>query len=120
MQRPVDVSSAPHYAWGAGCDGWRLVDAPDLSVIEELVPPGEAEHWHFHERAHQFFYILSGTAVMRMAHADVALTAGQGVEVAPGVAHQFGNPGPDEVRFLVVSTPSTTGDRVLVDEPVNR
>ena len=35
--------NAPHYRWGDGCDGWHLVRAPQLSVIQERMPPGTQE-----------------------------------------------------------------------------
>ena len=44
----------------------------------------------------------------------VALAEGQGIEVAPGVAHQFMNVSREDVHFLVVSHPSTRGDRIEV------
>lgn len=102
---------APHYEWGTNCDGWRLVDRPELSVIEERVPPGAAEEWHVHDRARQFFYVLSGRAEMRTTSGVADLAPGMGVEVPPGVAHQFANVGDCDVVFLVTSTPSTRGDR---------
>jgi mannose-6-phosphate isomerase-like protein (cupin superfamily) len=39
---------------------------------------------------------------------------GQGIEVAPGVPHQFMNESVEDVHFLVVSHPTTRGDRVEV------
>jgi mannose-6-phosphate isomerase-like protein (cupin superfamily) len=107
----VERSSAPHYTWGTGCDGWRLVDGDDLSVIEERVPPGGCEEWHVHDQARQFFYVLSGRAEMRTAVGVAQLGPGVGVEVPPGVAHQFANVGESDVVFLVTSTPTTRGDR---------
>lgn len=103
--------TAEHYVWGAGCDGWRLVDRSDLSVIEERMPPGGTEQWHVHDKARQFFYLLSGSAEMRSAVGTVALHVGTGVEVPAGVAHQFANVGDVDARFVVVSAPSTRGDR---------
>ena len=103
--------SSPHYAWGAGCDGWRLVDSDDLSVIEERVPPGATEERHVHDHATQVFYLLSGQAEMRTADKVVPLTSGVGVEVPPGLAHQFANTGDHDVSFLVISAPSTRDDR---------
>jgi mannose-6-phosphate isomerase-like protein (cupin superfamily) len=109
--RTIERAAAPHYTWGAGCDGWRLVDRDDLSVIEERVPPGGCEAWHVHDRARQFFYVLSGRAEMRAAVGTVQLGSGVGVEVPPGLAHQFANVGETDVVFLVTSTPTTRGDR---------
>lgn len=115
MSRPSPRSagdgSAPHYRWGEVCDGWRLLDASDLSVIEEQVPPGAGEQRHRHVRARQCFYVLSGEAVIEVEGEEVRLSAGQALEVAPGTAHRFHNPGQVPVRFLVVSAPSTRGDR---------
>lgn len=117
MIERVDVSSADHYVWGGTSDGWRLVDGEGLSVIEERVPPGGREEWHFHERARQFFYVLEGSALMRTAEGDVALRPGQGVEIPPLLAHRFTNPGDEPVRFLVISTPTTRGDRIGAAAP---
>ena len=107
----VERAAAPHYTWGEGCDGWRLVDRGDLSVIEERVPPGGCEEWHVHDRARQFFYVMSGRAEMRTAVGVVQLGPGVAVEVPPGLAHQFANVGESDVVFLVTSTPTTRGDR---------
>jgi mannose-6-phosphate isomerase-like protein (cupin superfamily) len=105
------ATAVQHYEWGEGCHGWRLLDSPDLSVIEERVPPGGAEIWHVHDRARQFFYLLSGSAEMRSRAGAVVLQPGTGVEVPIGVAHQFANTGDVDARFLVISAPSTLGDR---------
>ena len=48
-------SSARHYRWGTECDGWHLVAADNLSVIEEQMPPGATEMRHQHQKARQFF-----------------------------------------------------------------
>jgi hypothetical protein len=38
----IGRDAAEHYAWGEHCQGWRLVNNADLSVIEEIMPPGTA------------------------------------------------------------------------------
>jgi mannose-6-phosphate isomerase-like protein (cupin superfamily) len=107
-----DVSTAPHYVWGGACDGWRLLDDPSLSVVQERVPPSTGEVAHFHVKARQFFYVLSGTATMEFEDRKVAFGAGQGLHVPAGTPHRFVNCSDTDVVFLVVSAPSTTGDRV--------
>ncbi len=109
---PLDRLSAEHYTWGDVCDGWHLVKRTDMSVIAERVPPGAKETRHFHATARQFFFILSGCAILEMDRARVILREGQGVEVPPGTPHQFINESLEDVHFLVVSHPSTRGDRV--------
>jgi mannose-6-phosphate isomerase-like protein (cupin superfamily) len=115
MRDPVDVTNAEHYEWGGVCDGWRLLDRPGLSIIEERVPAGAGEEWHVHDSATQFFYILEGVAEMHTASGVAHLTRAQGIEVPPGLAHRFANPGDTDTRFLVISAPNTRGDRRRVD-----
>ncbi len=107
----VSTNNAEHYVWGEGCDGWHLLKDASLSVIQERVPPGKSEQTHRHAAARQFFYILDGRAEMWREGEVFVLTAGQGIEVPPGAAHQFRNPFDDEVSFLVISSPTTRGDR---------
>jgi mannose-6-phosphate isomerase-like protein (cupin superfamily) len=108
----VNRDNAEHYRWGMDSDGWHLVKDADLSVIEECMPPGAAEVRHHHERAQQFFYILSGEVLMEVEGETMLLGAGHGIRIMPGVRHQVRNPSTGEVRFLVVSQPPSHGDRI--------
>lgn len=108
----VNLENADHYTWGESSSGWYLLKSDTLSVIEELVPPGEEEVRHYHERAQQFFYILSGCASIELAGVEYRLNPGEGIHVPPGAAHQLGNRGEADLRFLVVSEPKSHGDRV--------
>jgi mannose-6-phosphate isomerase-like protein (cupin superfamily) len=85
-----------------------------MSIIAERVPPGASEVRHYHSLARQFFFILSGKAIIEVDETDVELSEGQGLEIAPGVRHQFINRSNADVDFLVVSHPNTRGDRVEV------
>ena len=62
----VSSENAEHYTWGGVCDGWHLLKSSNLSVIQERVPPGAAEVNHYHKKAHQFFYVLSGEATIEI------------------------------------------------------
>jgi len=115
QMRLVRCEDAEHYTWGNHCDGWQLVKNAQLSVIEEQMPPGAAEVLHYHERAQQFFFVLSGEAVMDVNGRQVRLTAREGIRVAPGVRHQIRNVSQEPVRFLVISQPPSHGDRVIVE-----
>ena len=113
--RIVDTNNAEHYKWGgpAGtdCDGWHLVKTGDLSVIEELMPPGTKEERHAHNRSRQFFFVLEGALTLEIEHHDFVIAAGRGVEVSPGQAHQASNRGAGPVRMLVTSQPPSHDDR---------
>ncbi len=110
----VDSSNTEHYSWGINCDGWHLVKRDDLSIITERVSPGESEQRHFHNCSRQFFYILGGEAVIEVGGERKILYALQGIEIPPGVPHQFRNESSLEVTFLVISAPRSHGDRVAV------
>lgn len=106
---------AVHYLWGQGCEGWRRCDRDELSVIEELMPPGTAEHPHLHRHATQFFHVLSGLATMRLTEGETVVPAGQGLSIPPGTTHQMRNDSLTPLRFLVISAPNTAGDRIEQD-----
>lgn len=115
----VSRDNAEHYVWGGVSDGWRLLDDETLSVIEERVPAGAGEQWHVHDTATQFFYVLEGRAEMQTEAGSRHLRAGEGTRVPAGLAHRFFNPGSADVRFLVVSAPSTRSDRRAVERPIH-
>src|SRR5450631_992199 len=107
----VSRENAEHYRWGVECDAWYLVNDEQLSVIEEFMPPGAAEIRHHHEKAQQFFYIVSGEVLMEVEGQTSLLPAGTGIRVMPGKRHQIRNPSSGPVRFLVISHPRSHGDR---------
>jgi mannose-6-phosphate isomerase-like protein (cupin superfamily) len=111
---PVNQSNSEHYVWGKVCDGWHLLKTPNLSIIQERVPAGSGEQMHFHSAAQQFFYILSGSAALEFEAETVVISAGEGLYVPPNSRHCFKNLSQDEVNFLVISNPTTAGDRTNV------
>jgi len=108
----ISKSTAPHYAWGNGCDGWRLADGNGLSVIEERMPPGTREVRHIHAAAQQVFYVLEGTLSFQLGDDTIHAVSGQAVRIPPGTPHHVwataDGPG---ATFLVISQPTTRGDR---------
>ncbi|MBA4264114.1 MAG: cupin domain-containing protein [Comamonadaceae bacterium] len=116
-QEVSDISVVEHYSWGGVCDGWHLLKEPTLSVIQERVPPCAGEVPHFHVKARQFFYVLSGTATIELGDRAVTLGPNQGFHVPPNSPHRFVNRSSADVMFLVISSPSTAGDRVNGSEP---
>ena len=113
----ISTKSAEHYQWGGpqatDCDGWHLVKTPELSVIEELMPPGTSEARHSHVHARQFFFVLEGVLTLEVEHHDFVLHAGEGLEISPGQQHQAINRSDRSLRMLVTSQPPSHGDRVV-------
>ena len=112
----ISTKSAEHYKWGGpdgtSCDGWHLVKTPELSIIEELMPPGTSEVRHSHVHARQFFLVLEGEFTIEIEHHDFVLQPGEGIEVSPGQQHQAINRSEKSVRILVTSQPPSHGDRI--------
>jgi mannose-6-phosphate isomerase-like protein (cupin superfamily) len=114
--KPISTTNAEHYTCGGpnktDCDGWHLLRTPDLSIIEETMPPGTSETRHHHARARQFFYVLHGEFTIEIEHHDFTLNPGEGIEIAPGQSHQAINRSASPVRILVTSQPPSHGDRI--------
>jgi mannose-6-phosphate isomerase-like protein (cupin superfamily) len=112
----ISTASAEHYKWGGpnstDSDGWYMVRAPELNIIEELMPPGASEARHHHERARQFFFVLEGELTMEIEHHEFSVKAGEGIEIAPGQQHQAMNRSHAALRIMVTSQPPSHGDRI--------
>jgi len=108
----VSKENANHYVWGGKCDGWHLLASKDLSVIQECVPYGSSETRHHHNKAEQFFYVLSGIATLEVDGNIYTINPNEGLHVQAGVKHTLSNEHEQDLVFLVVSTPPSHGDRV--------
>lgn len=109
----ISKNNAEHYIWGGNCDGWRLMDREDCSIIHEKMPPDTRESRHFHNESRQFFFVLSGCMHIEIEGTRHVLHPHEGIEVQPELAHQVLNLSAGELEFLVISQPNTRGDRVL-------
>lgn len=109
---PISIQNAEHYSWGQSCDGWHLLKAESLSVIQERMPPLSAEQLHLHRQAQQIFYILSGTATFLIDGKTHVVKANESVHIPNGIAHQIRNDGEENLCFLVISEPKSHGDRI--------
>jgi mannose-6-phosphate isomerase-like protein (cupin superfamily) len=108
----ISKANAERYTWGEICDGWRLVNRSELSIIHERMPANTREVRHYHQTARQFFFILSGAATLEVNGVRETLRELQGLEIAPTIPHQMMNESNQDVEFLVISHPTTQGDRV--------
>jgi mannose-6-phosphate isomerase-like protein (cupin superfamily) len=112
----VSQQNAEHYVWGGDCDGWHLLKSHGLSVIQERVPSGRREVRHYHQQAHQFFFVLSGRATLEVDGRRLTLTAQQGCAVSARVPHQLINEDASDLVFLVISAPPSHGDRIDLEK----
>jgi mannose-6-phosphate isomerase-like protein (cupin superfamily) len=112
----VDTANAEHYEWGDKCDGWHFVKTDSLSIIKETMPSMTKEKLHYHERAQQFFYILSGVATFEINELRFTVGQNNGIHIKPGFKHMISNNAKSDLEFLVISEPKSHGDRINIDE----
>ncbi len=109
-----------HYFWGEHCDSWVFHKSENLVVKQEIMPPKTAEKLHFHEVAHQFFYILKGEATFYIEEEKFTVKSNEGITIEPKKKHFIANETSENLEFLVISNPSTDEDRVLVNHTLSK
>lgn len=107
----ISKENAEHYQWGDRCDGWYLVNRQDMLIIHEKMPPGTREKRHYHAASRQFFFVLSGGISIPCCALISCTVQSSSIVSTPQSAHQAQNNGDGAVEFLVISHPTTRGDR---------
>ena len=111
----LSIDHAEFHPWGEGAGGWHLLNHPDLSVIREPIPPGFSEQLRYHNKARQFFMLLSGELTIFADEAKFTVQPGEGVHIPPGLSHLTINRGSEETICLVISAPHSHTDRVNLE-----
>lgn len=102
------------YGWGTDCLGWHLVNNPELSVIQELMPANTTEVKHKHLNVQQFFFVLKGVATFDLEGKITLVKENEGIHVQRNQEHQIKNNTESDLEFLVISQPHSHNDRVTV------
>lgn len=113
--KKITLDTAERAVWGKAGAGWMLSSSENLSIAERLLAPGVREIKHYHEKSWQFFYVLEGVGTMTLDDDEIELNASEAIEVAAGAHHQMMNSGDVDLKFLVVSSPDSVGDRVELE-----
>lgn len=108
---PVDRSTAPHAVWDEVCDAYHLLDRQELSVVEQVVPPGTETEQHAHQRSRQFFYLLRGRLTVGLGRQEHELTPGAGLEIPARTGHHVRNDTDEPAEVLVISSPRVGGSQ---------
>ena len=111
---PISIQTAEHYTWGQGCDGWHLLRGHELSVIQERMPSGTSEVKHYHSRARQFFFVITGTLSVQIDGQTHVISREHGLEIPPKLPHRVFNESDADTIFLLISVPPAKGDRIEV------
>jgi mannose-6-phosphate isomerase-like protein (cupin superfamily) len=111
----VSIANAEHDYRHGNYDAWHLLKTGTLSVVQRWIPPHGAETNHYHEKAHQFFFILSGQGTLEIDNQRLLVRAHEGVSVPPKVPHTIRNETDVDLSFLVISSPTSLGDRIAAE-----
>lgn len=75
-----------------------------FDMDQVTLPPGKRNFpHHSHAALWEMYYIVSGTAVVRIDGESHEVSAGDSIMCPPGVAHQIINESDDDVIYLVIS-----------------
>ena len=86
------------------------------SLAEAILPPGAATQPHYHPVTEEIYYILSGSAIMRIGDETRTAGPGDGIAIPPGAPHQITNTGESDLVFLCCCAPAYSHeDTVMVD-----
>ena len=114
LESKRSITDVEHYTWGNHCDGWHLLVSDGLSVIQERMPPDTSEEMHYHVKAQQLFYVLSGDATFIVDGRQSLISANESIHIPAGLIHKILNRGEHDLNFIVISEPKSKGDRVNV------
>ena len=76
------------------------------SLAEATLAPGQKTARHFHPRAEEIYYVLSGHGALTIGDETRAVNAGDAIAIAAGAPHCIENVGADELRFLCCCAPA--------------
>lgn len=109
-QADMERSPLPNCHEGVGVLDWTVV--LDRSETEgrrlqffhdDILPAGASVGVHSHASDEEYYYVVSGTGVMTLDGRRHEVGPGDITAVYPGGSHGLENPGPEPLRFIVVS-----------------
>lgn len=85
------------------------------SLAEARLSAGQSTTPHYHPRAEEIYFIVSGNGQMRIGEEARAVESGDAIAIPPGAVHQIVNTGEAELRLLCCCAPAyQDSDTVLV------
>jgi mannose-6-phosphate isomerase-like protein (cupin superfamily) len=85
--------------------GPATVAARNQSLAEATLAPGQSTERHYHRRAEEIYFIVSGAGRMELDGETAAVVPGDAILIRPGAWHQITATGEDELRLLCCCAP---------------
>jgi mannose-6-phosphate isomerase-like protein (cupin superfamily) len=83
----------------------NLFDSPNMFCDVYGFEPGQEQTAHAHAGSDKIYFVLEGTAEVRIGDETRPLGPGEAAHAGPGVPHAVSNPGPGRLTVLVFMAP---------------
>jgi mannose-6-phosphate isomerase-like protein (cupin superfamily) len=94
----------------------RNSSARRQSLAEATIAAGNSVTEHFHKVTEEFYYILSGTGLMKIDGEEQQVNPGDTIVILPGMRHKITNNGTVPLVLLACCSPEWSAeDQVLVE-----
>jgi mannose-6-phosphate isomerase-like protein (cupin superfamily) len=94
----------------------RNSSAKKQSLAEATIAVGDSVTEHYHKVIEEFYYILSGTGLMKINDEEEQVNPGDTVIILPGMRHKITNNGTVPLVLLACCSPEWTAeDQVLTE-----
>ena len=87
------------------------------SLAEAQLAPGAATTPHYHPATEEIYYILKGTAEMRIEEDVRNVGPGDAIAIPPGSMHTIRNTGSTTLQFLCCCAPGYEDSDTVMREP---
>jgi mannose-6-phosphate isomerase-like protein (cupin superfamily) len=94
--------------------GPAWTDARHQSLAEATVPPGGETAEHYHPRAEELYYFVSGGGRMRLGDSEASVGTGDCVVIPPGTPHKLWNAGSEPLVLLCCCAPAYSDDDTVM------
>ena len=91
-----------------------LDEGKDFKVKRIEVLPGKRLSYQKHAQRAEHWVVVQGTANVTLNDAEIAVSAGQSIDIPVGAAHRVENPGPELLVFIEVQRGSYLGEDDIV------
>jgi mannose-6-phosphate isomerase-like protein (cupin superfamily) len=88
--------------------------ARNQSLAEATVASGGETAEHYHPRAEEIYYFVSGAGRMRLGVDEADVKQGDCVVIPPGTAHKLWNPHEDPLVLLCCCAPAYSHDDTVM------
>ena len=84
------------------------------SLAEATLAPGQKTARHFHARAEEIYFVLSGRGVITIGEQTREVQSGAAIAIPAGAPHHIENDGAEELRFLCCCAPAYSHEDTIL------